>query len=221
MNPEELATPVNETSLPAYSVDWRFLLPVHKKARMLVICGAQNDFDRSFQELGIPIETMSFDKLDLRHGMQSSPYEPQSFDVVAAPLGLNSTRRQGGRSELAQRLKWARTLIRPGGAILFGFSNRWDIRCRDQASSDASTIFEISRLLSGLGIETKCLYGAVPEPMAPEYIFPLDAQSLGFVLNHRYQHKFPGMFLNLTKTSAMNILLHFLPFYYLVGWVRE
>ena len=74
---------------------------------------------------------------------------------------------------------------------------------------------------SGLEIETKCLYGAVPEPMAPEYIFPLDAQSLGFVLNHRYQHKIPDLFLKLTKISAKNVLLHFLPFYYFVGWVRE
>ncbi|MDP1713484.1 MAG: hypothetical protein Q8L41_01955 [Anaerolineales bacterium] len=219
MDSEKLAAPMNETSLPSHSVDWRFLLPIYEKTKMLVICYEQNDYDRSFQELGIPIETMSFDKLEATDNRYSPLFELESFDVVAAPHGLNRISSMGERSGLAESLRSARRLIRPGGAFLLGFSNRWDIRRKRQESSYVSTTSEMSRLLSGLGYETKFYYGAVPERVSPEYIFPLDAQSLGFVLNHRYQHKLPHYFLKLTKTALVNPLLNFLPFYYVVAGV--
>lgn len=204
---------LNETSLPSHGVDWRFLLPIYETPKMLVICGEQNDYARSFHELGISVTTAPFDKLEVA----ALSFESENFDIVAAPLGLNRISNRGGRSGFAESLRSARRLIRPGGTFLLGFSNRWDILRRRSESSCVSTIREMSRLLSGLGYETKYYYGAIPEPVAPEYIFPLEARSLGFVLNHRYQHKLPGFFLKLTKTPAVNLMLNFLPFFYAVA----
>ncbi len=215
MDSRKFVTPLNEISLPTHSVDWRFLLPTYEKPNILVICYEQNDYDRSFQELEIPIKTISFDKLE----ETKLPFELESFDIVAAPLGLNRNNTQGGRSGFIESLKLIRRLILPGGTFLFGFSNRWDIRQRRLKSSHVSTIREISRHLLKLRYEAPIYYGAIPEPLTPEYIFPLDAQSLGFVLNHRYQHKLPGYFLKLTKTPAVNVMLNFLPFYYAVAEV--
>lgn len=215
MNSSKFAAPLNEISPPSHGVDWRFLLPNYENPRMLVICGEQNDYDRSFRELGISIVTVPFNKLEVT----ALPFEPQSFDIVAAPLGLNRINSMGGRSDFVEKLKSVRRLIRPGGAFLLGFSNRWDIRRKRQESSYISTTWEMSRLLLRSGYETKCYYGAVPERVSPEYIFPLDAQSLGFVLNHRYQHKLPDYFLKLTKTPLVNPLLNFLPFFYVVAGV--
>ncbi len=217
MDSSKFAPHLNEISLPSHSVDWRFLLPIYEKPGMLVICGEQNDYDRSFRELGISVMTVPFDKLDAT----ALPFAPQSFDIVAAPLGVSRINNQGGRSGFVESLRSVRRLIRPGGALLLGFSNRWDIRRKSRESSYASTTWEMSHLLQELGYETKRYYGAVPEPLAPEYIFPLDALSLGFVLNHRYQHKLPDYFLKLTKTPAVNALLNFIPFFYVVAGVAE
>jgi hypothetical protein len=118
-------------------------------------------------------------------------------------------------------LRSARRLIRPGGTFLLGFSNRWNIRRKRRESSYTSTTFEMSRVLPELGYEKENYYGALPEPLAPEYIFPLNALSLGFVLNHRYQHRLPSYFLKLTKTPAIHSMLNFLPFFYAVARVGE
>ena len=72
-------------------------------------------------------------------------------------------------------------------------------------------------MLSNLGFQAIQFYGAIAKPLAPEYIIPLRAQSLGFVLNHRYRHKLPKLSLTLAGTPAAGWLLGFLPFYYVVA----
>lgn len=177
---------------------------------MLVICDPQSDYDRSFRELEIPAEFATHDQL------LDFPFAPASFNVVAAPMGLFGASHRAERTEWIKRGEMLQRWIRPGGALLIGFSNRWDPRRKVQ-SVPTSTVWEIARMFGNLGFHAIQFYGAIPEPLAPEYIIPLHAQALGFVLNHRYRHKLPRPFLALAGTPAANWLLGFLPFYYVVA----
>ena len=180
---------------------------------MLVIHSEDADYDRSFRDLGIPFDAVSSDTFTAdRSPLQ---FESGSFDIVSAPLGF------GRQGQLAQTLLSVRSLIRAGGTLLLGFSNRWDIRRKGGEFSHSSTIREMSHILQQAGFGAVRYYGAFPEPLTPEYIFPLNAQSLMFALNHRYQHKLPGYFLKLTRTPATKALLNFLPFFYVVAWVDK
>ena len=186
---------------------------------MLVIHSEDSDYDRSFHDLGIAFDAVSSDTFTAdRSPLQ---FESGSFDIVSAPLGFGRQDRSGRQSQLAQNLLSVHSLIRAGGALLLGFSNRWDIRRKGGEFSHSSTIREMSHILQQAGFGAVRYYGAFPEPLTPEYIFPLNAQSLMFALNHRYQHKLPGYFLKLTRTPATKALLNFLPFFYVVARVDK
>ncbi|HMU94726.1 MAG TPA: hypothetical protein PKE35_11595 [Anaerolineales bacterium] len=218
MNSQSSPSTAAHISLPSHGVDWRFLLPLREHTRMLVIHPSDADYDRSFQEFGIPFETVSFDNFNTdRSPLQ---FESGSFDIVAAPLGFGGDNRAGRQSQLGKNLLAVRSLIRAGGMFLLGFSNRWDIRRKGREFPNSSTTWRISRSLERAGFDGMRFYGTFPEPLTPEYIFPLNSQSLAFVLNYRYQHKLPGYFLKLTRTPAVNMLLGFVPFYYAVASVE-
>jgi len=180
---------------------------------MLVIRDEQCDYERSFQVLEIPATFASAG--DLRAMADSDA----RFDAVAAPVGFGGNKPRVGRSEWLDRCRAARRLIQPEGVLLVGFSNRWDVRRKIR--SQASSVGEMRSILLELGFRSIRFFGAVPEPLAPEYIFPLQPRSLGFVLDQRYRHKLPQLVLSLAHTRAAHFLLNFMPFYYAVALAGE
>ena len=121
------------------------------------------------------------------------------FDLVAAPLGLDAS----------ASLPTLRGLLRPGGSLLFGFARR-----------DAS-LAAMMRSLRGLGFRSVQFYAAIPDLISPEYILPLDAQALSFMLAHRYEHKLPRLLLRAIShgllSPFMGVLQNLLPNYFAVA----
>lgn len=121
------------------------------------------------------------------------------FDLIAAPLGLDAS----------ASLSTLRGLLRPGGTLLFGFARR-----------DAS-LAAMTRSLRGLGFRSIQFYAAIPDLISPEYILPLDAQALSFMLAHRYEHKLPRLALRAIASGAlfpfMGLVRNLLPNYFAVA----
>lgn len=202
------------SAIPSYSVDWRFLLPFVPDVHTLVVHGEQSDYERTFQELGIPVVVASAGEL---HALAESG---SLFDTVAAPVGFGRDGNRIGRDEWLGDCRAARRLIRSGGRLLIGFSNRWDVRSRIW-TGQKSSVWEMCKVLSTLGFHSIRYFGALPELLAPEFIFPLKSQLLGFVLDQRYRHKLPKFAFFLTQTFVARFLLNFLPFYYVVASFEE
>ncbi|MBI5932762.1 MAG: aminoglycoside phosphotransferase family protein [Chloroflexi bacterium] len=123
----------------------------------------------------------------------------RDFDLVAAPLGLDAS----------ASLPTLRDLLRPGGTLLFGFARR-----------DAS-LAAMTRSLRGLGFRSVQFFAAIPDLISPEYILPLGAQELSFMLAHRYEHKLPRLALRAIASGAlfpfMGLARHLLPNYFAVA----
>ncbi len=182
-------------SIPTHAVDWRFFLPMQEAHSVLIVERGESDFQRSFRELGIAVEAATWKglaHLSARGG----------FDIVAAPLGVGAPGSGLERGGLVESLRVLRGLMRPGGSLLIGFGS-----LRPRAAS---------RLLTGVGFRSVDFFAAVPDLASPEYILPLDAQALGFVLRHRYQHRFPRALLRGLEPLA-GVLQNFLPYYFAVS----
>lgn len=121
------------------------------------------------------------------------------FDLIAAPLGLDS---------LAS-LPTLRGLLRPNGTLLLGFQRR------------ATSLSAMMRSLRGLGFRSVQFYAAIPDLVSPEYILPLHAQELSFMLAHRYEHKLPRLILRAVEGGAlfpfMGLVRHALPNFFAVA----
>lgn len=122
-----------------------------------------------------------------------------NFDLVAAPLGFGAS----------ASLPTLRGLLRPGGSLLLGFARR-----------DVS-LSAMTRSLRGLGFPSVQFFAAIPDLISPEYILPLDAQALSFMLAHRYEHKLPRLALQAIAAGAlfpfMGIVRHLLPNLFVVA----
>jgi len=203
------ANRLSSHAIPDYSVDWRFLLPIDEHTRLLIISDEHVDYDHSIHELGMSADVIPPNQIDKISG---------TFGVIAAPLGFISNNFEVKKDQWIAGYQSLLRLLCPGGTFLVGMSNRWGFRKKTQILPPSS-IFETQRALSRIGIKSIRFFGLLPEPRAPEYIFPLSGHALSFVLNHRYQHKIPRAILLLAKTPSANLILNFLPFYYVIAQV--
>jgi len=203
-----------QSSLPNHGVDWRFLLPIDDvNMKVLVIHNTPSEYEYSLNKLGIHAEYLSFGQLT------DSQIPHENFDIVIAPLGICGADSRVGQNDLVKYGKTVYRLIRSGGMFLIGFSNLLDPRQKKRTATSMS-VWGMRRALRKVGFHSSQFYGALPEPFAPEYIFPLRAHLLSFVLHQRYQHKLPKLFFMLARTSVALLLLNFLPFYYVVARVK-
>lgn len=203
-----------QSFIPSHSVDWRFLLPIDDtNIKVLVIHDSTSEYEYSLNKLDIHVEYLSFDQLT------DSQIARENFDVVVAPLGICGVDSRVRQNSLIKHGKTVYRLIRSGGVFLIGFSNFWDLR-RKIHTVPTMSVWGMRRTLRKVGFHSSQFYGALPEPFAPEYIFPLRAHHLSFVLHQRYQHKLPKLFFILARTSVAFVLLNFLPFYYVVARVK-
>lgn len=185
-------------SIPNCAVDWRLLFPTRTGGTILLIERGDSDFTRSLHKLNNSVQTAA--------GLADLPGRG-AFDLVAAPLGWDaSAQTSGGR---AAALRTLRGLLRPGGSLLLGFTRR-----------DAS-LAAMTRSLRGLGFRSIQFFAALPNLAAPEYIFPIEAQALSFVLAHRYENKLPRPVLRaatlVLHSPLMALVQNLLPNYFAVA----
>jgi hypothetical protein len=121
------------------------------------------------------------------------------FDLIAAPLGLDTP----------ASLSTVRGLLRPGGSLLFGFTRQ------------ETSLPTITRSLHELGFRSIQFFAAIPDLISPEYIMPLDAQALSFMLEHRYEHKLPQLALQAVRggilSPFMGVVRHLLPNFFAIA----
>ncbi|MEW6401727.1 MAG: hypothetical protein AB1649_08005 [Chloroflexota bacterium] len=201
--------------IPACSADWRFLLPIGAQSSVLVVTPDCDEFALSLDAINVRNTTQRFDDFIARLGRAASQ------DVIAFPLGIPTGFSAVDEARFEAFLENALELLRPGGAVLFGFANRWGLRGRKRKDAPLpSTPGEMKRLLISVGYSSAVeIYCAFPNLQTPEYIFSPHATDLRFMLRRRYRHKLPGFFVNLISSPLpTRLILRAVPFYYAVAY---
>ncbi len=192
-----------QPAFPDASTDWRFLLPLHRESCLLVVGGKRDDYSALFERVGVASISWHADTTAL------SVLPAASFDIIAFPLGLPSG---------AAIWQTIRRLLRPGGTLLFGFSNLRGLNRDEQHGALHSNPWFLSFKLRQEGYSQVELFGALPNLNAPENIFPLESPSLNFVLQNRYRYKLPASVLGLAFHPAMaGLLSNLIPHYFVVA----
>jgi SAM-dependent methyltransferase len=213
--------------LPAFCVDWRFLLPLRRGARLLVAGDTGQAFEPFFSGLDVFVvgylprgaspsgiaagsNTVIFDP-------SHPPFAARSFDVLALPFGLPAGFNDPQKGPAG--LSIFRELLGPGGRLLVGAANRWSLWHRSVASGVPSHgRSSLARLLRSAGYRVERVYGAIPGLIKPAYLLPLSAQALNFFLQHRYSGKRARRLSFLLSVPFLPaVLLHFLPAYFLLA----
>lgn len=217
-------------SLPESSADWRFLLPITQNSRVLIIGGEQDDFTELFGKIGISEiiwlcgslpaggenhKNNGQSEFDAVESLTAQSFPPISFDIIAIPFGFP------GRKLLddVDVYQIVRSLLRPGGTMLIGFSNRFGLfRRRFQSNFYYSTPCRMIRNLRLAGYSQIDIFGAMQNLETPEYIFPLKTHLLSFTLQDRYRYKLPASLLYfLSNKPVVSILLYLLSYYFVIA----
>lgn len=170
------------TPLLEHSADWRFLLPISTDSKCLLLGRGLDDVAQLFARLGFPTHLADFEEL-----RRETPLPLTNFDFAFLPLGFASDTLN---KEVEMLTEIAKTL-RPGGRILLGFSNRYNIYPARSAAISRAAPARIRKALTAAGYAEAVFYAALPNLELAEYIFPLNRQAAAFVLDRRYQHKIP------------------------------
>ncbi len=202
-------------------VDWRYLLPISPASRVLVIDQDANDVDQVFKNFGITVTVLSNNQLLNPSKSNVVPLGEASFDIVASPLGILRNSSKVGRHEHLEIQSRLRKLLSPQGILLYGFSNRWSFHRISHLGEAVLSPWEVVHLLQGLTYKAIVFYGAFPDLVVPEYIFPIQAETISFVVRHRYHSRLPKPLVHFIQTPLAALLKNFLPYYYVVAKVAE
>jgi SAM-dependent methyltransferase len=233
---EHVSLPLDplKAKLPEYGIDWRFLLPMRAAARTLILSDTWTDSSARFADL----EMQAISCHTVGAGSDADPWvsgaarpdgEPRvvahpaqlpfaggSFDAVVIPFGIPKGLLAAGYG--AGRLSALKRLLRPGGTLLLGFSNRWGFLRRGRRMGLAAGPASITRLLSRAGFGRRRLYAAVPNLDRPAYIFPLDQRPLQFFLRHGLLGKRGAALLRVLPIPILTRLMPgMLPSYFVVA----
>jgi hypothetical protein len=226
---------IYQAQLPSSSTDWRLLLPLKEKTKLLVITNKNDDYGQYFLPFGI--ETYTLDSLrsdQLQDDVKHSPRNPETgittakhselpfsqavYDVIAMPFGFLEGIPMANKPKRLEQLKAIRHLIRPGGSLLIGFSNLWGHLLKLNYRNDLSTPQTIVNLLLRANYDSIKLFAAIPNPIIPEYIFPISPQTTSFFLKHRYKRKLPKSLINfITQPKTASLFSNLLSSYYAVA----
>ncbi|MCZ2123474.1 MAG: hypothetical protein LC108_14545 [Anaerolineales bacterium] len=165
-----------------HSADWRFLLPISANSACLLLGRGLGDVAQLFAQLGFPTHLADFEEL-----RRETPLLLTNFDFALLPLGFVGNTLNKEVETLAEIAK----MLRPGGRILLGFSNRYNIYPARSAATSPAAPARIRKALTAAGYAEAVFYAALPNLELAEYIFPLNRQAAAFVLDRRYQHKTP------------------------------
>lgn len=210
-----------------YSVDWRFLVEMPSECQILI-------FSEAYDGFGFPLSQVSRSKiviwrcqelLPLKNSSSSittdvdiiqaeatfPPFQKHSFDFILVPDGFP-------RKTI---IPMVIDLLREGGSIIIGFSNRlFDINfIRNKADKSKSEFaLKLANWFKRTGMFEIVLFGTIPNHLVPDIIFPLHHNPIKFALNRFYGHKISNIILNLlTIPGIIPIALWFLPAYYLIA----
>ena len=117
---------------PNHSVDWRYLLPISMNGKVLYVGEGTNDVTRSFEQIGIPLSI--WESTVSLTDIFTLGFVPATFDAVVIPFGL-LPESPLGRSGKVNVYQAAHQLIREGGTLLIGFSNKWFARGKHISSA--------------------------------------------------------------------------------------
>lgn len=227
MQPKYQSDTSFEISLPASSADWRFLLPITKGSRILIIGGERNDYTELFGKLevsavtwllgSLPVggENNNYEqsKFDAVADLAAHSFPPMYFDFVVIPFGFPGDK----LTHEVDVYQMIRRLIRPDGMMLIGFSNTLGLfRQGFRSDSFYSTPWCMMYKLRLAGYSQIDFYGAMPNLATPEFIFPLKAQLLSFTLQHRYRYKLPAVLLYIFSSKPITTIFLYLLSYYFV-----
>ncbi len=165
-----------------HSADWRFLLPISANSACLLLGRGLGDVAQLFAQLGFPTHLADFEEL-----RRETPLLLTNFDFALLPLGFAGNTLNKEVETLVEIAK----MLRPGGRILLGFSNRYNIYPARSAATSPAAPARIRKALTAAGYAEAVFYAALPNLELAEYIFPLNRQAAAFVLDRRYQHKTP------------------------------
>ncbi len=213
---------------PRLSQDWRFLLPIPEGGEALLLCRSREELPPAFSRLGIRTVACFADPRALipsgrppgdgvvLASASALPFPPQTFDLVLAPRGMPLPSQRW--PEAARALL---RLLRPGGALLLGFSGRF--RFRGAASGEMSASpRRVVDILRRVGYTNPELYGVMPDLDVPEYIFPFSPYALAFVLRSRYRRHLPAWWPEWGwRPFLMRGVLLLLPAWYVLARVPE
>ncbi|MGE5248938.1 MAG: hypothetical protein ACM3QS_01890 [Bacteroidota bacterium] len=216
---EPVSRPIDPLSakLPAFSADWRFLLPIRPGSRMLVLTDWGGDFGQHFAGLRTRVVTWRAARPDAAWSADGAsrdrvcaqppdaPFASHSFDAVAVPLGIPRT--LSGSPTSVDYHRGLKRLLKPGGRLLVGSVNGGDSR---------PSAFK--RALERAGFEDIRIYGAVPNLAKPAYILPLERRSLQFFAHSSHLGRRAGRLLRLLSILPLSGLLRgLLPCYFVIG----
>lgn len=193
-----------------YSLDWRFLLPIADAKNIYLLLEENEDFSQTLAQVGIDIsQHVAFS--DLR---QNKSNEIQSFVI---PFGLPSGRVSSKRDDQIQFYSSVRRLIAPGGHLLVGFNNVWNMRAN--SPYHGCTPRRMRDQLQQAGFPSIQIFGVMPNLAIPAYIFDLESQPAEFALQNRFRRK-PTVLRVLgvlLRTLGWKRLSNFLPCYFAVA----
>jgi hypothetical protein len=152
----------------ALLADWRHLGVIPRSGRALVIGGEYPDLKSVYETTEVA-------------GWDEIPRSPRAFQLVIVCLRLES------RDSVALI---ERVLDRPKGVVVICTPPRRAGRTlyRPLAAQARS----VRRLLRETGLELQTVYGALPDPWVPEYVFPLTRAAAAFAIERYLLSRRPG-----------------------------
>jgi hypothetical protein len=195
-----------------YSLDWRFLLPMADLQKIYLLLEQDRDLTQTLAQVGIPhSQQLSF--ADLRRNKKT---DIQSFVM---PFGLPAGWTGAKHEDQVEFYSSLRRLLPPGGYLLVGFNNVWNLRANSQRKYHACTPRRMTDQLKQSGFQSIQIFGAMPTLAIPEYIFELSSRTLQFTLQNRFRRK-PAVLRALHLLSGIlgwKPISNFLPCYFAVA----
>lgn len=216
---------------PGLSIDWRYLLDISDKSKILVIGQRCEEIGKIFNILGASSITCCRDIMSLPFVRQTrtdislhieNACDDLQFDseylsfynVIALPFGLPRLNDKISENRDARLLHCLKRALHPKGNIMVGFFN--ELRFWEKPKFEFRSLpRQITSMLIRAGYDTVRVYGVIPYQDIPVYIFPLNERVIDFVLSRRYGSKLPLGLLRILGKLPVSLVLF--PWYFAIA----
>ncbi len=224
----------DEASLQ-YGFDWRFLPDLPSDGKLLIIVDSSESHASPSDSL-IPQtrpngDSKKYAKNPYCHWQGCTLYQhaeflqnstsQEQFDIVAIPHGISDDREKKGR--LTRTRAKHSAFINPEliGFLCMGFANSLNMHRLWRKSTQKEVSFPpwtISRVLKNSGYKSVSLYGAIPDHKISRYIFPLQINTVRFVVLQHYGTKAPVLLSPFIPSYFIAFMYRYLlPSYWIVA----
>ena len=200
------------------TVDWRLMIDLPDEPNILISAGEHDNFLLPLIEEKNPrLIFWSYpnnkyrpgatktNKINFLHtNLSSPPFKKQSFNLILFRENIPDP----------HCIRPLVDLLHPGGSLIFKFHNPfWKIKF----SSLSFRIEEVKRLINVFITSKhyqKKVFGLIPNPRNPTFIFPLRKRVMSFAIKRYYGHKLNPILVDfLTKPGISSMTIRFLPAY--------